>query len=702
MDLSSLPNLIGGIGLFLFGMSLMGSSLEKLAGGKLEKILEALTTSNKKGVGEIKGWALGLGVTGIIQSSSATTLMLIGFVNAGIMKLSQAIPVVFGANVGSTVTAQILRLGDIGSGSIILNMLKPSSFAPILIGIGALIMLLTKKAKRQKAKDVAGIMIGLGLLFTGMNMMEGVFAPLKDSPKFKELFVSFSNPLIGILAGVILTAIIQSSSAAVGILQALSATGSVTYAIAIPFIIGQNIGKCMPIVLGAIGASKKAKRVSLTYILFNVIGAVFFTVLIYGIAYTVGLPILEKTMNRGNIANVHTSINLINSILLLPFCGQVAKLSAKLTHDNDNPVEDNELKKLDERLLKTPGIALKQCINIINMMGEKILENYTIVTGLIKEYDRAAFATLESNEAFIDKCETKLSSYVIKIESKRLTNDNRLVVEEILHSIGDFERIGDYCMNIAYAAQGIYENEITFSEKGMAEINDISRATEYILTNLVEAFANDKRSRALRITPLTDIVSELKDIIKANHVDRMQRGICSVEGGVALYDIINSFDRIADHAANIALHIIKRTGKDAGFDDLHGKPVEIFEEEYKALENYYYTMYIEPVRTGIFPEIEESDKGEGETSNIISDDSKPKKEKQKKKDIEDKAKAKADKRKSEKNGSAKDKSEKGKSEKESPEKRKEDKKKSDRSNSDKTEKKTDDKKNKKKKDNKQQ
>ena len=328
------------------------------------------------------------------------------------------------------------------------------------------------------------------------------------------------------------------------------------------------------------------------------------------------------------------------------------------------------------------------------MMGEKILENYTIVTGLIKEYDRAAFATLESNEAFIDKCETKLSSYVIKIESKRLTNDNRLVVEELLHSIGDFERIGDYCMNIAYAAQGIYENEITFSEKGMAEINDISRATEYILTNLVEAFANDKRSRALRITPLTDIVSELKDIIKTNHVDRMQRGKCSVEGGVALYDIINSFDRIADHAANIALHIIKRTGKDAGFDDLHGKPVEIFEEEYKALENYYYKMYIEPVRTGVFPEIEESDKDEGETSDSIPDDSKSKKEKQKKKDKEDKAKEKADKRKTEKDTTEKEKTGKPK-----PEKRKEDKKKSDRSNSDKTEKKADDKKNKKKKDN---
>ena len=286
MDVLSFLQLLGGIGLFLYGMSLMGSSLEKLAGGGLERILEKLTTSKRKGVGQIKGWGLGAGVTAIIQSSAATSIMLIGFVNAGIMKLSQAIPVVMGANVGSTVTAQILRLGDIGSDNIVLQLLKPSSFAPILVGIGAFILLFTNN---KKAKQIAGIMVGMGVLFYGMTTMESVFAPLKESVAFQNAFTSFSNPFFGILIGLVITAIIQSSSASVGILQALSATGSVTYATAVPIIIGQNLGKCMTIILGGIGANKKAKRFSLSYLFFNIFGAVVFTTIIYVIYYTLFL-----------------------------------------------------------------------------------------------------------------------------------------------------------------------------------------------------------------------------------------------------------------------------------------------------------------------------------------------------------------------------------------------------------------------------
>mgnify|MGYP002626464816 CR=1 FL=1 len=601
MNIISVINLFGGVGLFLFGMSLMGSSLQKLAGGSLEKILETLTTSKKKGVGAIKGWGLGVGVTGVIQSSAATTLMLIGFVNAGIMKLSQAIPVVFGANVGSTFTAQILRLGDLGSGGIVFKLLKPSSFAPMLLAVGMGIVIILKKQNKhknpggQKVMDITGIMIGLGLLFYGMTMMEEVFEPLKDSPTFQKLFISFSNPLIGILSGIILTAIIQSSSAAVGILQALSASGSVTYGIALPFILGQNIGKCMPIILGAIGATKKAKRVSISYILFNVFSTVLFAVLIYGINLTIGLPILEKTMNRGNIANVHLMINLVTSLILLPFCNQVSMLSSKLTGDSDENPDDEELKKLDDRILGTPGIALHQCINIINKMCERITENYNLATGLINDYDEAAFTTLEANEAFLDKCETTLSAYIVRIDSKRLTPDNRLVVSEILHSIGDFERIGDYCMNIAYTAQDNNRDNIVFSDAGMNEVESMISATGHAIETMIDAFLNDNGSRATRIEPLAHTINNIKELSKTHHVERLQHGACTVEGGVALFDLAGSFERIASHCSNIALHIIKRTSGDKGFDEMHGHMKDLAGEEYKALENYYYSMYIEPI-----------------------------------------------------------------------------------------------------------
>ena len=645
MTILYIIDLFGGVGLFLFGMSLMGSSLQKLAGGGLEKILETLTTSKRKGVGALKGFGLGVGVTGIIQSSAATTLMLIGFVNAGIMKLSQSIPVVLGANVGSTFTAQILRLGDFASDNIILKLLKPSSFAPMLLAVGMLMIIITKKYKNQKVTDIAHIMIGLGLLFYGMTMMEEVFAPLKDSPSFRRLFTSFSNPVIGILTGMVLTAIIQSSSAAVGILQALSASGSITYGIAFPFILGQNIGKCMPIILGAIGATKKAKRVSITYILFNIFSTILFAVSIYGVAYTIGLPILNEVVNRGNIANVHLGVNLITSIILLPFCDSIAKLSGKMTGDSDTSPEDEELKKLDDRLLKTPGIALSQCINISSLMCSRILENFKLATGLIHEYNEAAFETLETNESFLDKCETALSSYIVRIDKKRLTNDNKLVISEILHSISDFERIGDYCMNIAYTARSNNDDNIIFSPAGMNELDTIISATNHSLETLTQAFINDDSHKAALIEPLSNSIDKLKDIIKSHHVERLKKGDCGVAGGIALADLTNSFERIASHSSNIALHIIKRVSNDKNLDEMHGHIKDINGEEYKALENYYYSMYIEPVlkeKKTKEPKMAESTVNTGKDSIKSPDNPAGKKEKakdlldKKKKDISDK------------------------------------------------------------------
>ncbi len=591
----SILELFGGVGLFLFGMSLMGSSLERIAGSGLETILQTLTTSKRKGVGALKGWGLGLGVTGIIQSSAATTIMLIGFVNAGIMTLAQAIPVVYGANVGSTVTAQILRLGDLGSGSLVLQLLKPSSFAPMLVAVGTAIYIFSKK---QKLKDVAGILVGLGTLFYGMTMMEEVFAPLKESEKFQSFFLSFNNPFIGVLTGLVLTALIQSSSASVGILQALSATGSVTYGIAIPIIIGQNIGKCMTIILGGIGANKKAKRVALSYLLFNVVGAIIFMVIIYSIYYTVGIPIFSKVCNRGNIANIHLGFNLIISVVLLPFSNQMANLTGRLIKDNDEVYGDEELRRLDDMLLKTPGIALTQCKDVMRVMGEKIFENYTLAIGLIFEYDKTAFNRLNDNENFIDKCETVLSDYIVRINRNRLTIDNRDMITAILNSIGDYERIGDYSMNIAYTAQECFENKVVFSKKGLQELSGISEATGHMLSMVFEAFDSENMNKAYRVQPLAKIVDEMKNLLESHHVDRLRDGDCGVVGGVALYDLVNSFQRIALHTKSISRHVIKRMTRDDSIDALHGRLVDKDSEEYITLAEYYRSKYIKPMLEG--------------------------------------------------------------------------------------------------------
>ena len=593
MDILSVLQLLGGVGLFLYGMSLMGSSLEKLAGSGLERILEKLTTSKKKGVGAIKGWGLGAGVTAIIQSSAATTIMLIGFVNAGIMKLGQAIPVVLGANVGSTVTAQILRLGDLASDNLILKLLKPSSFAPMLVGIGAFILLFTKK---KKAKDIAGILVGLGVLFYGMTTMEAVFAPLRDSEAFRNAFTSFSNPIFGILIGLVITAIIQSSSASVGILQALSATGSVSYATAVPIIIGQNIGKCMTIILGGIGANKKAKRVSLSYLFFNIFGAITFTVIIYAIYYTVGIGFWHNTVNRGDIANIHFLFNFITSIFLLPFSEKLGDFTGKVIGDDEVSKNDQELATLDDMLLNTPTIALEQCKQVIASMADAIYENYKIATGLIYNYDPSKRAELEENESFIDKCESVLSAYIVKINSKRLSKDDRLVVSEILNSVSDFERMGDHCINIAYVAQDKNDQNIHFSPAGHKEVDTIIAAVDNTLKTTFEAFKHDNASAAIRIEPLAETIDNLKETIKAHHVDRLQTGDCGIAGGIALVDLVTSFERISSHCANISLHIIKRVQNDHNFDEMHGHANDSFSEEYKALYYYYESQYITPIK----------------------------------------------------------------------------------------------------------
>ena len=595
MDFFSILTLLGGVGLFLFGMNLMGASLKNLAGGSLEKVLEKLTTGKNQFTGTIKGFSLGTAVTAIIQSSAATTIMLIGFVNAGIMKLGQAIPVVFGANIGSTATAQILRLGDLSETSFILKLLKPSSFAPILICIGAFIILFTSNNKKR---DVASILAGLGILFLGMNTMEGVFAPLKESESFQNLFTSFNNPLLGILIGLVLTAIIQSSSASVGILQAISSTGVVTYGTAIPIIIGQNIGKCMTIILGGIGANKKAKRVSLSYLMFNIFGAVFFVVVIYGLQLFIDMPFMAKVVNRGNIANVHFMFNFITSLILLPFSNQVAKITGKIIKDEEESKIDKELATLDPRLIATPAIAISQARNVMFAMADCIRENFDIARKLISEYNEEEAAKLEENEDFIDKCESSLNNFLLKVTSQNnMSRAERLDVSELLNSLSDMERIGDHCENLLVVSRNIHEQKISFSDQGMKEIEMALKATANIIDMTLSAFKEDDLQAISRIEPLAQTISEITELIKDHHVIRLQVGECGIPGGFALVDILTSLDRIGSHCKNIGLHIAKKI-RGTHMDEMHG---HIYitgyktSEEYKALYVYYSSMYEDPI-----------------------------------------------------------------------------------------------------------
>ena len=592
MDIISILRLFGGIGLFIYGMSLMSSSMEKLAGSGLERVLSRVTTSKKKGVGAIKGWIFGMGVTAIIQNSAATTIMLIGFANAGLLKVTQAIPVVFGANVGSTVTAQILRLGDLGDDNIVLELLKPSSFAPILVAIGAVITLFIKK---KGPKDVARILVGLGLLFYGMTMMEDVFEPLHSNEVFQSFFTSFTNPVVGILTGIVITIILQSSNASVGILQALSATGTVSYAVAVPIILGENIGKCSTTLIGGIGANKNSKRLVVSYVFFNVFGVILFGGIIYLINAAVGIPLFEKIVNRSDIATVHLLFNFLTSLVLLPFSKQISKFATKIVGEEEEKETDKELAKLDDMLLNTPSTALNQCRHLINRMGDTIIESYNVATDMIYNYDESKFALLEENESFIDKCESVLSPYVMRIDRKRLPEDDRHMVVEILNSISDFERMGDYCMGIAYTAKDKNEKGIHFSPAGHREVESIVAATKYTLESTIKAFKEDDATLSIRIEPLSETIDKLKEIMKTQHVERLQTGECGIEGGIELMELITGFERIASHCSNVALHIIKRVGGDKDFDEMHGHTADASSEEYKALYLYYEAQYVRPI-----------------------------------------------------------------------------------------------------------
>ena len=540
MDLFAFLTLVGGLAIFLFGMNVMGDGLERCGGNKLKKILENVTQNPLKGI------LLGLGVTAIIQSSSATTVMVVGFVNSGIMKLSQSISIIMGANIGTTVTAWLLSLTGLESSNLFVQLLKPSSFSPVLAIIGISLMMFSKNSKK---KDIGSVMIGFAVLITGMDMMSGAVSGLKDNEAFTSIFTLFSNPILGILTGAILTAIIQSSSAAVGILQALSTTGSVTYSNAIPIILGQNIGTCITAILSAIGTTKNARRAAVVHLSFNVIGTVSFAVLFYTIKAFIDLPFISNSINAVGIAVIHTIFNVLATAIMLPFIKQLEKLACIIIPDNDVK-EKKQL--LDERLLLTPPVALSHAKNITVKMAHTSKSAIDASLGLIGNFDAKEAEKVNSYEDAADMYEDCLGDYLVKLCRESLNASDSREVSSLLHCIGDFERISDHAVNICDVARELDEKGIVFSDAAQKEIKVMCSALSEIISLTVDAFEHSDLKKAQLVEPLEETVDYLRAKLKEGHVARLKDGECTIETGFIFSDFLINCERVSDHCSNIA------------------------------------------------------------------------------------------------------------------------------------------------------
>lgn len=548
MDFFSILTLLGGLAMFLYGMQVMGDGLAKVSGGKLERILENLTSS------PIKAVLLGAAVTAVIQSSSATTVMVVGFVNSGIMRLSQAVGVIMGANIGTTATSWILSLAGIESENFFIRLLKPTSFAPILALIGIVLLMFIKN---QKKKDIGMIMIGFAVLMFGMESMSGAVKPLADVPEFTNIMTAFSNPLFGVLAGTILTAIIQSSSASVGILQALCMTGAVPYSVALPIIMGQNIGTCVTALLSAIGANKNAKRAAMVHLYFNLIGTAIFMTGFYAINAVVGFSFFSDAANPAGIATLHSVFNITATIILLPFSGVLEKLACLTIKDKKEDVavsaEDKEFMILESRFLEKPAFALEQSRNAARNMAQDSHKALFTAMKMIDNYSDEQAERVEAMEAKVDRYEDELGTYLVKLSHKDLSEADSHSLSIMLHCIGDFERISDHAVNLLESAQELAKKGLHFSDKAKAELKVLKAAVHDIVDTAYEVFDKQDVGLAEKIEPLEEVVDELSKEVKRRHVQRLRTGECTIEMGFILSDITTSLERIADHCSNIGV-----------------------------------------------------------------------------------------------------------------------------------------------------
>ena len=550
MDIFGVLNMICGLALFLYGMHVMGGGLSSMSGGKLESILERLTQSKLKAV------ALGAAVTAVIQSSSATTVMVVGFVNSGIMRLSQAAGVIMGANIGTTITSWLLSLTGIEGGSLFLQLLKPSSFTPVMaiIGVGFLMF-----SKSEKKHNIGTILIGFTVLMCGMEMMSDAVKPLANVPEFTGILLRFSNPVLGMLAGVLLTAVIQSSSASVGILQALCATGAVTYGAALPIIMGQNIGTCVTAMLSSVGASKNARRAALIHLYFNLIGTVLFMAVFYAVNAIFPFAFMGDAANAAGIAAIHTIFNVVATAVLLPFSGALEKLATLTIRDDEKAERIDDFQLLDERFLSTPGFAVEQCRVVSGRMAELTREAIFDAIDLIDggEYTADRAARIEALETKIDRYEDNLGTYMVKLSREKLSREDGHTVSVLLHSISDFERISDHAVNLLDSAKEMYEKKMAFSPMAAGELHVFAQAVRDIVTRSTDCFLKSDVELAKTVEPLEACIDELNVTIKSRHIERLTNGQCTIQLGFVLTDISTNFERVSDHCSNIAIYQIQ-------------------------------------------------------------------------------------------------------------------------------------------------
>ena len=548
MDFFSLITLLGGLALFLYGMNVMSDGLAKISGGKMEQILENLTSN------PIKAVLLGAGVTAVIQSSSATTVMVVGFVNSGIMKLSQAVGVIMGANIGTTVTSWILSLSGIESSSFFIQMLKPTSFSPILALIGVVFIVFLHD---EKKKDIGNILVGFAVLMFGMNTMSGAVKPLAEVPEFTNILLKFSNPVLGVLAGALLTAVIQSSSASVGILQALCVTGAVRYGAALPIIMGQNIGTCITAMLSSIGATKNAKRAAIVHLYFNIVGTVTFMVVFYVLNGFLHFSFIEEVAGPAGIAVIHSAFNIIATLVLLPFGDMLVKMACATVRDTKEEkvisAEDQEFMILESRFLSNPGIAIEQSKTAARKMAEQSKTALNLSFGLLDDFQEETAFRVEKIEAKVDRYEDELGTYLIKLNQKDLSLEDSHSLSIMLHCIGDFERISDHALSIMKSAKEISEKNARFSDKAVQELHIMEKAVSDIVEKAYSVFANQDMRAAEEIEPLEEVIDELSRELKRRHVNRLRAGECTIEMGFVLSDITTSLERIADHCSNIGV-----------------------------------------------------------------------------------------------------------------------------------------------------
>ncbi len=551
MDIFSILTLIGGLALFLYGMDLMGDGLKKLAGGKLESILATLTSNR------ILGFLLGFAVTAIIQSSSATTVMLVGFVNSGIMKLGQTISVIMGANIGTTVTAWLLSTADIKGTALVMKLLKPDSFTPILAAIGIVMIMI---AKTDKKKNLGSIFVGFAILMFGMETMSGAVEGLRDHESFTNILTMFSNnPVMGILAGTIFTAIIQSSSASVGVLQALSLTCVIPYSTAIPVILGQNIGTTITPILSSISGNTDSKRVAFACLYIKMIGVAIVLGIFYLLHGFLGFEFMTERATAMNIAVVHTLFNILSTVILLPFCNAIEKLAVTTVKAKKQEREADVFDTLDDRFLSVPAFAVEKCRELVCDMAKLAERTFQKAVKLLDGYDQTVFEEIGRLEKLADKYEDKTSSYLVKIAANQLSAKDSKVVTELLHCVGDIERISDHALNIAEAAKEVVDKKVSFSESAKKDLAVIAQAVTEVLALSVHAMEEEDLELAKNVEPLEQVIDRLKRKIKSGHISRLRRGDCTMELGFILSDLLTDYERVADHCSNIAAGMIEIT-----------------------------------------------------------------------------------------------------------------------------------------------